>query len=77
MADDKVFNLNKLGYKTIVLSSYDSKIKEIKILFTTEYLRLVFNDFIYEIKNKKFNDIYVLYLMLPIIFNNWHTSGFI
>ena len=26
MADDKVFNLNKLGYKTIVLSSYDSKI---------------------------------------------------
>ena len=67
MADDKVFNLNKLGYKTIVLSSYDSKIIRDKNIIHYRIPSISFNDFIYEIKNKKFNDIYVLYLMLPII----------
>lgn len=67
MADDKVYNLNKLGYTIIVLSSYDSKPIQSKNIIHYRVPSISFNDFINEIKNKKISDVYGTVLLLPII----------
>ena len=73
MADDKVYNLNKLGYKILVLSSFDSDPIKNKNISHYRVPSISFNDFIYEIKNKKFRDIYSIFFSLPLVF----TFGFI
>ena len=68
MADDKLFNLNKLGYKVIVLSSCDSSPINSKNVIHYRVPSISFNDFFSEMKNKKIRDIYAAFLLLPIIF---------
>ena len=67
MADDKVYNLIKLGYELVVLSSFDGK--KINIDNVNHYRIPSFSmmDFLQECKNKNINQLIKLMFYLPII----------
>ena len=69
MADDKIYNLSKLGYKIIVLSSCDSSLIKNKNIIHYRVPSISFNDFFYEFRNRQFKDLLTLILFLPIIFS--------
>ena len=69
MADDKIYNLNQLGYELVVLSSFDSK--KINNKNVTHYRIPSFSmiDFLQECKDKNISEVIKFILYLPIVFS--------
>ena len=67
MADDKIYNLKKLGYELIILSSFDGNKINAKNINHYRIPSFSMIDFIQECKNQNFDQFVKLILYFPIV----------